>query len=735
MRDASRRSGLWSSAGVVALGCAFWAGQPLEARAQSLPNSLPTASAGESSASLLQRYVGAEVDPEARLFVTADSLNYDSRGEAASAEGEVEAVYGARVLRADRLTYDSQADRIQAAGNVILLNDDGSTLFAESADLSADLTDGQIAQPTARIMGGGLLMGVEGRREGEALALSKAVYSPCAICETRRQPLWSLRARRATLDEASHDVIYEDPSFQIFGQTVLTLPYFRHPDPTVSRRTGFLAPRLGWSKEIGVTAKTPFFWELAPDKDLTFTPYLATNDGLILEAEYRSLTETGGYRLGGSLGHVAANDNGEHWRGHLDADGRFGLTDTLAWGFDVNLASDDTYLRRYDFTDADRLTSRLYMDRQTETAYAELNGFYFQSFRPEEDAATIPLVLPELRARRTLVADPEWGFVDVESSLLGLTRREGRDLARASAGVNWERPFTLDSGLRVTPFATARAVGYAQRDQPVDESDLVGRVDAAVGVDARWPFVAHRDSGIHVIEPIVQVVAAPAVKSLRTPNEDSIDIEFDETTLFSAVSRFPGVDRWEGGTRLNAGVRYDFTAPTGEEFEAAYGRVFRFEDDPAFSSASGLRDRSSDHVAMARVALPEYGLEALGRVRLDEHDLTMRRGELYASADFNPVSLEVSYVTLDADPEAGSPVRRSELGLGVEWRVNPYWTVYASGVRDLENKDLIRTGGGLRYEDECLLFDASVSRRYTTDRDAEDDLSFGLRAQLKFPGG
>lgn len=727
--------GLWGSAGGAALGAALTA---LGGAAQAQTPPEAPAPAQSQDQGLLNRYLGtAAQDPEARLYVVADSLLYDSRGEAAAAEGAVEAVYAGRVLRADRLDYDSRSGRVTAEGNVILLNEDGSTLFADRAELASDLTDGLLTGPTARILGGGLVRGVEARRQGEAMAISKAVYSPCADCVpgAERNPLWSIRARRTVLDEASRDVIYEDAGFQFMGRTVATLPYFRHPDPTVERRSGILPPRLGWSKEIGATIKTPFFWELAPDRDLTLTPFVATRDGLILELEFRGLTDSGGYRIGGSFGRVAPSDDGDRWRGHLDADGRFGLSETLAWGFDVNLASDDTYLRRYDFTDVDRLTSRVYLDRQTEASYAELNAFYFQSFRPDERAAEIPLILPEFRARRTLLADARWGFVDVESSLLGLTREDGRDLARLSAGANWERPFTLDSGLRLTPFATARAVGYGQKDQPTTESDWVGRVDLAAGLDARMPFVAHRASGTHVVEPIVQIVVAPETRSLRTPNEDSIDLEFDETTLFSAVSRFPGVDRWESGTRANVGVRYDFTSPSGREFEAAYGRVFRVEDALAFTEASGLRDRSSHHVAMARAALPEYGLEALGRVRLDDHDLSMRRGELYATIDPGPVALEVSYVTLDADPEAGSPVRRSELGLGAEWRVNPYWTLYASGVRDLQNEDLIRTGGGLRYEDEWLLFDASVSRRYTADRDAEDDLSFGLQAQLKFPGG
>ena len=76
-------------------------------------------------------------------------------------------------------------------------------------------------------------------------------------------------------------------------------------------------------------------------------------------------------------------------------------------------------------------------------------------------------------------------------------------------------------------------------------------------VDFRWPFM--RDSGAwgtQVIEPMLQLVVAPQAGTSQNdkyPNEDSLDLEFTDANLFG-FNRFPGIDRLEGGVRLNAAL-------------------------------------------------------------------------------------------------------------------------------------------------------------------------------------
>ena len=81
-----------------------------------------------------------------------------------------------------------------------------------------------------------------------------------------------LSAESVTHDQESRDLIYRDAYFEVGGVPVAYLPYIRHPDPTVKKRSGFLAPTFGRDSELGLTAEIPYFWNIAPNRDLTIAP-------------------------------------------------------------------------------------------------------------------------------------------------------------------------------------------------------------------------------------------------------------------------------------------------------------------------------------------------------------------------------------------------------------------------------------------------------------------------------
>ena len=670
------------------------------------------------------------------LVIVADEMSYDTGGSVARAEGDVEAYYGNRALTAESLTYDEANGTLSASGSVAVRNDDGSYLFADDATLAGDLSEGRISQPRATIVGGGKLAAAEGLRVGDRYnVLSRAVYSPCEVCEESPTPLWQVRARKVVHDQQARDIIYEDAVLDVLGVPVAYLPYFRNPDPSVSRRTGLLAPRLGIDDEIGAFAKLPYYIEISPNRDLTLTPFVTTKDGLIVEAEYRAATQRGVYGIWGAL---TNNDErgvrGDEWRGAVRGAGRFALGGENYWGFDVDLASDDTFLRRYDFSDIDRTTSRLYVGRETERLFAEANALYFQSFRPDEDGSETPFALPELRARWRVLEDERWGLATLKGSVLHLNRDEGRDVTRSSAGIEWQRQFLLQPGLLVTPFAEASGDVYSVADDPDFDEALDGRANALVGVDVRFPFVRDDPTGTHVIEPIAQVVVSPNQGRIdELPNEDSLDVTFDETTLLTPGSRFPGVDRYESGSRLNVGVRYDYQGDGGLGVEAVYGRVFRTRDNLAFTEGTGLRDSSSDHVGAIRVS---YGdaLDLDWRFRADDDDLEFRRSEVILRGTWGPVAVAGSYAFIDGDAGAGFDEDREEVAGEAALRVNEYWTLYGGARRDIADDRLVEAELGLRYEDECLILDLGFERRANDDRDAEESSKFGLTVRLKTLG-
>src|SRR3546814_7233568 len=86
---------------------------------------------------------------------------------------------------------------------------------------------------------------------------------------------------------------------EFFGIPVFYTPYLQHPDPTVDRRSGFLAPTIGTSDFLGYALEVPYFWAMGDTTDLTIAPILSTDQGIDLTGAYRHLFTDGELRVAG----------------------------------------------------------------------------------------------------------------------------------------------------------------------------------------------------------------------------------------------------------------------------------------------------------------------------------------------------------------------------------------------------------------------------------------------------
>ena len=92
-------------------------------------------------------------------------------------------------------------------------------------------------------------------------------------------------------------IYFEDARLEFFGKPVVYMPYFSAPDPTVKRKSGFLFPVISSSSIYGFGVDIPYYWALAPDYDLTFTPRLMTKQGVLVRGEWRQRLIDGAYSI------------------------------------------------------------------------------------------------------------------------------------------------------------------------------------------------------------------------------------------------------------------------------------------------------------------------------------------------------------------------------------------------------------------------------------------------------
>lgn len=644
-----------------------------------------------------------------RAVLLADELRRGGDG-ITRALGNVRIESAGAALETGEALYREEGGRFEIPGDFRAVFPDGKTLEGESAWFDGRLDEGEITGVRAGYLDdpGRFRANRAQRAAGGGLRLDNAVYSPCPVSAENPVPLWRVRASRIDHDTEARDVVYRNPVFEVAGLPIAYLPRFRHPDPTVDRRSGFLVPEVDAGTSYGFGLRVPYYLALAPDREALLSVFATTADGPIVEGSYRQLFTAGDLSLRSSAAYNDVDTPAREARGSLFLDAEWRPSQTEALGGEIKLASHRGYVRRYDFSRADHLRNRLYLESYRENQEVEVNVVGFQTQRFDESSRRLAIATPDVSARRQLPRPVLGGQLELGTDARLLRRLEGRDSVAAGVQAVWSRDETLPWGARSTLHASIRADAHSFAGQPADGPAYpdVQRFLPQAGIEATWPLVRVTAQGAHSLEPLAQWIWSPErIDEEAIPNEDSLDVEFDEFSLLSR-NRFTGRDRVETGTRWAGGLRYSYLDRDSLRFDAVAGQVFRSEDLEDFSAISGLRGRSSDYVFAWGISFDSPAPTRFTHRGRITDELVFRRNDVSAETIWGQLTATGSYVFLAADPDArvGSPDRdvREEMQTSLDITLDSRWQATLSNRRDVHGGRAITSTLALQYDGQCL---------------------------------
>lgn len=726
--------------------------------------------------------VNTKVDRSQPMRLQGDQLIYDKAGNRVIARGNVEIYYNDNILTADEVVYDQSAGTLTAIGNVTLKEPQGNVVRADRYTLTDDFRDGFVqslsivSQDNSRITADRAT-----RRGGNVNEFENARFTPCKS-EGGTPPLWCISAARIIHDADAATITYQDAYFQIFGQPVFYLPYFQSPDPSVKRKSGFLTPEYGHSDTLGYITGIPYYFALAPNYDITFTPTYMSNQGLFLQGEWRHRLANGQYtiKLAGIdqnadnlPGDPATREKYDGLRGSLETHGLFSLSSWWKFGWDAIVESDDQFRRFYKL-DSILVTDRVnqvYLTGQSDRNYFSAKLYQFGGLltndTPQTESYTHPII-----DYNYVFADPVLGGeLKWDTNVLSFTRQDGatspsgmrdQNINRVVTELRWRRRLTDAIGISYTPFADLRGDVYqfdnftdpttvspAGHDGTLvpDETTVRGLFDA--GATVSYPWVANTASASHIIEPIGQIVVhEESVTQRNLPNEDAQSLVFDDTNLF-ATSKFSGYDRTETGTRVNAGLQYTFQANDGGYARFLAGESYHLSGDNIYFNPgraddgsyiytpySGLETDRSDFVLGAYVA-PVENFRLISQSRFDQSTFALRREDAAAVFSYGPLTTQAGYsydqfAINPADPSTVSP-QQDVLG-AIDLRLTDRWSVGGTARYDLDQGQFRYDSVHVKYADECFVLTASYIESNITDATIEADRTFMVRFELKHLG-
>ncbi|OYW45388.1 MAG: organic solvent tolerance protein [Sphingomonadales bacterium 32-68-7] len=733
---------------VAAAGALTLAWSPAPLLAQDAPAAGPPPAA-PSAQPQVQREVAFE----------ADAASYDQDSDTVTAEGNVILRSEDQSVRADRVSWNRMTGQIVATGNIRLVDENGNQLFTDSLELTDELKAGAMENLLLVFREGGRLAAAQGRRNAEGdIELERAAYSGCAVVDGEgcdKPPSWRITARRVVYDEQTKRIRFEGAFFELFGLRVLPLPglVVRADNEATS---GILVPEIELTASNGIELTGSYYWRLAPNRDLALTGYLYTAEAPMVSGQYRELTSSGAYQVTGfatygqriPLGGLAPVAE-EDLRGYIDANGRFQLSPHWSVSGSFRVATDRTFLRRYDISRDDRLRSTLNLERIDDDSYFSVAGWVTQLLLVRQPQGAVPIALPVIDYRRR-IADPVLGGqFELQANSLALTRTDGQDTQRAFARAEWNWRRITPLGQEITATAMLRGDIYHSDDNLLTQnpayrgtSGWQGRGVAIGAVDVKWPFVGSFLGGTQLVTPRLQFVASPPIRNLDIPNEDARAIDLEDSNLF-ALNRFPGYDRVEDGARVTYGLDWQLDLP-GWRIKTSVGQSYRLTDEPAlFPQGTGLTEEFSDFVGRTEVRYQNF-LKLTHRFRLDKDSLAIRRNEIDATIGSDATYLELGYLRLNRDIDFAFEDLQDREEVRAAGRVAfaGNWSVFGAAVVNLTDRDEdpsltadgfepLRTRLGIAYEDDCLEIGVVWRRDYVAVADSQEGDIFRVYFNLK----
>jgi LPS-assembly protein len=651
---------------------------------------------------------------------SSDLLKANTQGDT-ELSGAVSVRMGEREMRADHLVYDAASNSVQLEGRVSYtdpaIHVEGDSGYYGDNGAQFRAARFELLQHPGR----GAAKSVD-RLPSGAVELRSVTYTTCP----KGVADWQIRAGRITLHTDSKRGVGRNARLDFKNVPVLYIPYISFP-LSDARQSGLLFPTIGSSSRSGAVITVPWYWNIAPQQDLTLAPTLYARRGIDAGAEYRLLTT----RMRGTLdvNYLAHDRLADASRSYLQLRDRWQLP--RGWRLDIDAAdvSDAHYFE--DFADGSQTSSMIFLARRALLTYrddtwqlgADLRHFQTLDTALARDARPYA-EFPRLSAsgRWRALRGVGAGF---DSEITGFTRADGVGGWRANLRPELSYDFTRP-GWYLRPAAAWDFTAYDLHDVAAGQQRSPTRSLPVLSLDTALTF--ERDSGSRAAR---RITLEPRLYYLYVPYRDQSAIPVFDTALPDAnivslfrPNRYVGGDRLSDANELTLGLTTQaFSSRSGQRFlSATLGETFYLEEPRVTlpGEVADSRHRSSLIADIDLHAMRDLGVRyvlawdpELARTARSSITLQYRRsGQQVAN---------LSYRYLRGQMEQGDA--------SFAWPLGRHWDAYARGVYSLRDRKSIENFAGFQFRGNCWAV-RLVARRSVSTRTGATDSGFYLQLEL-----
>ena len=697
-----------------------------------------------------------------RIRIESDGASLDANGFAVLT-GHVQVHQDRRTISADRVTYDQKTGKVTVDGSVdfedpLLGVTSQSGAYDVLGGASFDRANFHIFDRNGR----GFAKQMEVHPDG-TVRLAKDRYTSCPTGNED----WMLQASSLKLDTDAQQGVAHQVVMRFKDVPIFYTPYIAFPLGD-SRQSGLLFPSFGHSGSNGYQLEVPYYFNLAPNYDMTLTPGVLSRRGVQLGGEFRFLTAD-------SRGQIEENflpsDAVEHSdRAFVHITDVTNLAPGLRFDTDITSVSDSNYFS--DFAVGSEQTSVTFVERRAELLYYDdiwrirAQAQNFQTIDTSIDAGDRPYSrVPRVEAYGLFPLVGGLNFA-LSSEITNFLREVGPTGVRADLApeLRWS---ARGAGYFFEPVVVYHYTQYDLQNAAVGDPSTPTRTLPYASVDTGLIF--ERDSGAQgqrtqTLEPRLMYSYVPYRNQNELPIFDTGLPDLNLVELFR-TNRYVGDDRIGDANQLAMGLTTRlFNESTGAQYLSATLGQIRYFSLPRVFLPDEITQTLPGQTLLTipgqptQVILPGQNLPTLpGQTLTTAPGQTFQPyrasdiiGEVSVTAyknwsvnldyQWNPYTSQTdkSEVLLQYHPDTNKVVNvgyrfqqdiLKQYDVSFAWPIASHWNTVGRYVYSLQDRQVIEQLAGFEYKSCCWRIQV-LQRRYLTNRTGGLDTSIALQLEL-----
>jgi LPS-assembly protein len=477
----------------------------------------------------------------------------------------------------------------------------------------------------------------------------KSIFTLCDYRGNEKCPPWTIQASEMLHDKKKKTIYYDNALIKVYNIPIFFIPKLAHPDPTVSRRSGFLPPSFSDTKNLGASISAPYFWAINDDKNFTLTNRLFVDEHPLFLGEYEQafknsnvysdFSYTRGYKntslkkAPGDKSHFFSKFV-KNFKGKNNSENTFSLV--------VQNVSNDKYLKLYKIDsnlvdyNTSVLENSINFAHENDDIFFGANTSVYETLNPNY-TDKYEYILPEVTFDKNLFSNEKFGNLDLQSNYKIRNYDTNKYNNFLINDLKWDiKENNFKSGLQGRVLGHLRNINYETRNEELYKKDNTSEIFGALGYFSQLNLQKKINNTIYKLKPKLLLRYAPgSMRQESSANRLNPDIAFN-------IDRLNNLQNFESGLSSTYGFDYKVKR-NNSNFNFSVAQILNEKENKKMASKSSLDEKLSDIVGASKFQINNK-VDLNYNFSIDQNYNDINYNEIGTTLNLNPIKIDFNYL-------------------------------------------------------------------------------------------